>query len=248
MGKWIPSILCVCQVWLLCTTTNVLAQSSTAAVTTPTGAFIGRVQFAQYTDHIVRISESTFSMDAEGKFLLQALDHNQETESGRALFTHLQVYYGGPLSFKEAASLWGWVGRVEALRAATNVGQSNVHLADARLGLQYNVNRLPAFASWFKEQRADLFIQMFPLHLNNDFGTWDTFTRFSKRFSSKLVTRGYVRTFSLDGYVAVVFENDLIYEVQRDFDVFLRVGKGNRDVPGISERSWMTGIGIRLNF
>ena len=208
----------------------------------PKGVFIGRLQLAAQTDHVVRISESTYSANSEGLFFLQALDHNHDVETERGLLTRLQVYYGGPLPFKDMASPWGWVGRLEDVRTP------DVRLADARWGLQLNINRLDTFSQWLRENQVDLFVQVFPLRTNRDFGTWDTFTRFSKRFAPKVVLRGYGRTFSMEGRTVATFENDLIYEVQRDFDVLFRVGKSSHDIPGIAEKRGMAGVGMRLNF
>lgn len=219
------------------------AQPTASSAPAPKGVFIGRLQVAQHTDHVVRLSESTYSANEEGLFFLQALDHHHDTDRGRALLTRWQAYYGGPLPFKDTKSIWGWVGKLEAAHA-----DPNVRLADARWGLQINVNRIPALSDWFRENRADLFVQIFPLRTNRDFGTWDTFTRFSKRFAPNVVARGYVRTFRIDGSTVAVFENDLIYEVQRGFDVLLRVGKGSSDVPGLSDKRWMAGVGMRFNF
>ena len=220
-----------------------LTQPAASSVSAPKGIFIGRLQVAQHTDHVVRLSESTYNATPEGLFFLQALDHNHDTDRGRALLTRWQAYYGGPLPFKDTKSIWGWVGRLEVVHV-----DRGPHLAGARWGLQINVNRIPALSDWLRENRVDLFSQIFPLRTNRDFGSWDTFTRFSKRFAPNVVARGYVRTFRIAGSTVAVFENDLIYEVQRDFDVLLRVGKGSRDVPGLSDKRWTAGVGMRFNF
>lgn len=219
------------------------AQEAASSASVPDGIFIGRLQVAQHTDHVVRLSESTYSANAQGLFFLQALDHHIDTDSGRPLLTRWQAYYGGPLPLNYTKNILGWVGRLEAVHA-----DPNLRLADARWGLQINFNRISALNDWFRESQVDLFVQIFPLRTNRDFGTLDTFTRFSKRFSPKVVARGYVRTFRIDGSTVAVFENDLIYEVQRDFDVLLRVGKGSNDVAGLSDKRWMAGVGMRFNF
>ncbi len=236
-------ILALAHLLLIPALAQQAAQPAASSAPAPSGIFVGRLQVAQHNDHVMRLTESTYNANPEGLFFLQALDHNYDTERGHALLTRWQAYYGGPLPFKDTKSIWGWVGRLEAVDA-----YEGVHLADARWGSQINLNRIPALSDWFRENRADLFVQVFPLRTNDDFGTWDTFMRFSKRFAPKLVARGYVRTFRIDSRTISVFENDLIYEVQRDFDVLLRVGKGSRDVPGLSDSRWVGGVGMRFNF
>lgn len=209
----------------------------------PKGVFIGRLQVGMHTHDTLRLSQSVYAANPDGLFVLEALDHNHDTAEDRAALTRLQLYSGGPLPHKDRASPFGWVVRLEGVDA-----HPDVRLADARLGLQLTLNRLPGLDRWFRSHKADLFVQVFPLRTNRDFGRLDTFTRYSKRFAPKLVARGFVRSYHLSEGTVVVFENDLIYEIRREMDVLLRVGKGNRDVPGLSKKRWMAGIGIRLNF
>lgn len=217
--------------------------SAEAQQTQPGNVFIGRLQAALHTHHIARVSQSVYAANPDGLFILESLEHNQDVDNGDAVLTRLQIFYGGPLSLDGSPGPFGWVGRLEGVRA-----EPDARLADARWGLQFTLNRHSDLSQWFKEQKADLFVQVFPLRTNRDFGRWDSFTRYSKRFAPQLVTRGFVRTFKLEEGTAVAFENDLIYEIRRDLDVLLRIGKGNRDVPGISEKRWMAGIGARVNF
>ncbi|MBA3770982.1 MAG: hypothetical protein H0X13_00460 [Ramlibacter sp.] len=216
--------------------------SAWAQQSPPKGVFIGRLQAGLQNHNILRLSQSVYAANADGMFVLEALDHYHDTARNEASLTRLQVYFGGPLPHKNRASAFGWVGRLEGVDAP------GAELADARLGLQLTVNRLPGLDQWFRAQKADLFVQVFPVRTNRDFGRFDTFTRYSKRFAPKLVTRGFVRSYHLSQGTVVVFENDLIYEISREVDVLFRVGKGNRDVAGLSEKRWTAGIGMRLNF
>jgi hypothetical protein len=209
----------------------------------PKGVFIGRLQVGMHTHNTLRLSQSVYAANPDGLFVLEALDYNYDTAADRASLTRLQVYFGGPLPHKDRASPFGWVGRLEGVHA-----HPDVRLADARLGLQLTVNRIPALDPWFRSQKADLFVQVFPVRTNRDFGRFDTFTRYSKRFAPKVVTRGFVRSYHRSEGTVVVFENDLIYEISREMDVLFRVAKGNRDVPGLSEKRWLAGVGMRLNF
>lgn len=219
------------------------AVSAWAQQSPPRNVFIGRVQVAAQSNHIVRVSQSVFAANPDGLFVLEAIDHNHDARRDEAALTRLQIYYGGPLPANDPKSWLGWVGRLEAVEA-----RPSTHLSDARWGLQVTAQRLPGMSSWFRQHNADFFVQVFPLRTNQDFGRWDVFARFSKRFAPNVVSRGFVRAFRLDQGTAVVFENDLIYEIRRDMDVFARVGWGNREVPGISERRWSFGIGARFNF
>lgn len=222
------------------------APEATAAEAAPPS--VGRVQLAYLDGGVVRASQSHFVAWPSQLFLLEAFDYNYKLGRHALETARLQVFVGGPVPLREAPQLLGWVARLDYLKLGAPAGGALGHLADARLGAQLTLHRIAPWSAWFKRHQAELFVQVFPLHGNEDFGRYDTFTRFSKRFTPQLVARGVVRSYHFSGLAVVTAEMDMIYELSRRQDMYVRLGKSSRDYAGLADKSALLGIGSRINF
>lgn len=214
----------------------------------PAYSSIGRVQLSHHNTGVTRLSESYFVAAPSRLFLLEALDYQYNVRDQAFDNARFQVFFGGPLAVGDNPQLFGWVTRLDYLYLGNAAPTGPNHLADARLGGQLTVQQIGPFSEWFKRNKAELFIQVFPLRTNRDFGVVDTFTRFSKRFSPHFVARGVVRTYHFPSLTVATFETDFVYDLSRRHDVFFRIGKSSRDYTGLAQKDFLFGVGVRMNF
>ena len=212
---------------------------------------VGRIQSSYQNTDLLRASESYFISTASHLFLLEAFDYNYFVSEHAFDWSRFQLFAGGPLAIGDAPQLFGWVARFDDATVRTtgqSGGSQEENLAAVRLGGQVSAQQIAPFKDWFRRNQAELFVQIFPLGTNHDFGDVDTFTRFSKRFSPHFVARGVVRTYHFAGLVVATFENDFIYELNKRHDIFFRIDKASRDYLGLAYRQFLFGVGTRLNF
>jgi hypothetical protein len=209
---------------------------------------VGRVQLSYHNTGVLRASQSYFISTKSRLFLLEALDYNHNVRNGTFDSGRFQLFVGGPVSLGSDPQLFGWVSRLDHVEYGNAAGTPRGHRSDVRVGGQLTVHRIAPLADWFKRNQADLFVQVFPIRTNRDFGVVDTFTRFSKRFSPKFVVRGVLRTYHYPGAVVATFESDFIYEMSKQHDLLLRIGTSNRDYAGLANKDFQFGAGIRINF
>ncbi|MFL6622267.1 MAG: hypothetical protein ACJ8NR_06580 [Sulfurifustis sp.] len=203
---------------------------------------IARLQAVYDNLDALQLTQSWYLANSARDFLLEVLDRNESFRSRAEDLTRAQLFFGGLISDR-ARPVLGWVGRLDYAR--TGVGDE---LADLRGGAQLNVDRLPPFADWFRRNRVELFVEVFPLRTNEDFGRFDTFTRFAFRFDERFAARGVVRTYRFDEGNVVTFENDVLYSFNRHYDVVVRLAKANRDRAGLAEKDFVWGAGLRFTF
>lgn len=212
---------------------------------------ISRAQLGYHDNGDARASASYFGINRAGLFMLGAFDYNYNVGDHSLDMARFQIFTGAPLFTGGWASVLGWVATVDYVeigRINRTGGNVRGNLADVRGGLQVTVQNIPFLRRWFKQRQADLFIEVFPIRTNEDFGNVEFFVRFSKRFAPKFVSRGVLRAYCFDSRTVVTVENDFVYEVNRHFDVFARLAKANVDWPGLAQKRLLVGGGVRLNF
>lgn len=236
------------------TATNAAANAATnAATASPSSPYstIVRTQLAEHNNGDARASASFFGIDRAGDFLLGAADYNYNIGDHSLDMARFQVFAGAPLFSGDWARVFGWVVTADYVEIGRiNRTQGNVpgNLADVRAGLQVTAQGIPLLRSWFRRNQADLFIEVFPIRTNDDFGKVEFFVRFSKRFAPKFVSRGVLRAYVFNSRTVVTVENDFVYEVDKHFDVFARLAKANEDWPGLAQKRILIGGGVRFDF
>lgn len=228
-----------------------MANAEGASVFDGPWSALPRTQLGYHDNGDIRASASFYGASANGAFVLGAADYNFNVRQHSLDTTRLQIFAGAPLFHGDWATIFGWVVRgdlVDIGRMNRAAGDVPGNLADIRSGIQITAQNVPLLNPWFTRHRAELFVEVFPAHISDDFGNVDFFVRFSKRFAPRFVMRGVLRVYCFDRATVVTVENDFIYQLNKRFDIFARIGKANRDWPGLAQRQTLYGGGVRLGF
>jgi hypothetical protein len=227
-----------------------VANAEAASVFDGPWSSLPRVQLGYHDNGDFRTSASFYAASAHGAFVLGAADYNFNVRQHSLDTTRLQLFAGAPFFYGDGTSIFGWVTRGDLV----DIGRMNRtarvpgNLADVRSGIQITAQHVPLLNPWFTRHRAELFVEVFPVRTNHDFGNVDLFIRFSKRFTPRFVLRGVLRAYCFDRATVVAVENDFVYQVSKRIDVFARVGKASHDWPGLAQRQTLYGGGVRFGF